>query len=274
MLTLVVRWAWPSWPGTDKGPLPIWRRVATVTGGVTVPLRTPPPAPGRRGADICARRLLPKNMMTRASLVISGREPSSSHCVAAVDQLGRPVIPLEQIGWDLQCHAVDDFGRSLVPQENELEWADGNVACEAWNMLASNDDDDYYASCGMQGPMLPGSSNQPTSVYVGNLPPRVNRADILELLQSAGGVQSLRFINDHDTGEPKGFCFCEYCDFAGAQRALQTLNRRKVQGRKLDVKPAFNQKRAAQQPNRKPTSPAQKKKQHVIQTYQSAAGLM
>lgn len=75
------------------------------------------------------------------------------------------------------------------------------------------------------------------SIYVGNLPFRLKREEIIELFETYGEVYSLRLINDKTTGRPKGFGFIEMDEKCVAQ-AIEALNGYECLGRKLIVNEA------------------------------------
>jgi RNA recognition motif-containing protein len=76
-----------------------------------------------------------------------------------------------------------------------------------------------------------------TSIYVGNLPFSATDADIRVLFERHGKVDSVKLINDRETGKPRGFCFVEM-PAAEAQAAIQALNGHAMDGRALRVNEA------------------------------------
>ncbi|CAD6194881.1 unnamed protein product [Caenorhabditis auriculariae] len=73
------------------------------------------------------------------------------------------------------------------------------------------------------------------AVYVGNLPYDATEQDIGSYFSSIGEVQNVRIVYDRETGRPRGFCFVEYADESGAQRAVEELNGQAFNGRNLRV---------------------------------------
>ena len=48
-----------------------------------------------------------------------------------------------------------------------------------------------------------------TTIYVGNLPFSANEADVRVLFERYGKVDSVKLINDRETGRPRGFGFVD-----------------------------------------------------------------
>ena len=48
-----------------------------------------------------------------------------------------------------------------------------------------------------------------TTIYVGNLPFSATEADVRGLFEKHGAVQSVKLVNDRETGRPRGFGFVE-----------------------------------------------------------------
>jgi RNA recognition motif-containing protein len=76
-----------------------------------------------------------------------------------------------------------------------------------------------------------------TTLYVGNLPFSATEAEIRELFGQHGQVDSVKIINDRETGRPRGFCFVDMPDEA-AQQAMTGLNGQPMNGRPLRVNEA------------------------------------
>src|SRR5262249_41440714 len=75
-------------------------------------------------------------------------------------------------------------------------------------------------------------------LYVGNLTYQVSSSDLEQLFSEFGTVQSAQVIEDRDTGRSKGFGFVEMDSEAEAQAAIQGLNDRENNGRRLTVNEA------------------------------------
>jgi len=75
-----------------------------------------------------------------------------------------------------------------------------------------------------------------STVFLGNLPPWVTADDIKAWLVAENLVSdSVKVIRNPETQESKGFAFVEMKDKAAAQKAIDELNTKEVQGRKLIV---------------------------------------
>ncbi len=72
------------------------------------------------------------------------------------------------------------------------------------------------------------------SIYVGNLPFTVSETEIRDLFGSYGDVQSVKLINDRETGRFRGFGFVEM-EEAAAGEAIRALNGSDLGGRALKV---------------------------------------
>jgi hypothetical protein len=57
-----------------------------------------------------------------------------------------------------------------------------------------------------------------TRIYVGNLPFSADEAQVRQLFEQHGTVESVALINDRETGRPRGFGFVEMQRGAGASR--------------------------------------------------------
>ncbi len=73
-------------------------------------------------------------------------------------------------------------------------------------------------------------------LYVGNLPFSVNSEKLKELF-SAYSVEEANVISFKDTGKSKGFGFITLPDDQ-AEKAIQEMNEKEVEGRKLNVNEA------------------------------------
>jgi RNA recognition motif-containing protein len=73
------------------------------------------------------------------------------------------------------------------------------------------------------------------NIYVGNLPYFVTESDVRQAFETFGSVESINVIKDRYTGESKGFCFVEMADQSEAQKAIEGLNGKKLNGRMLSV---------------------------------------
>ncbi len=76
-----------------------------------------------------------------------------------------------------------------------------------------------------------------TTIYVGNLPFSATDADVRVLFERHGKVESVKIINDRETGKPRGFAFVDM-PAADAQAAIAGLNGYQMNGRPLRVNEA------------------------------------
>jgi cold-inducible RNA-binding protein len=76
------------------------------------------------------------------------------------------------------------------------------------------------------------------NVYVGNLPVTMGEAELKELFEQKGAVDSVNVIRDNETGRSRGFAFVEMATEEDALRAIEALNALSVEGRNLTVNEA------------------------------------
>ncbi len=77
-----------------------------------------------------------------------------------------------------------------------------------------------------------------TKLYVGNLPFSATEAELRELFEKHGAVDSVSVITDRETGRARGFAFVEFQDGSGADAAQQALDGSQLGGRTLRVNEA------------------------------------
>lgn len=75
-------------------------------------------------------------------------------------------------------------------------------------------------------------------LYVGNLLFSKTEDDVRELFAEFGNVTEVKFINDRETGNFRGFGFVTMDTEAAAQKAIQALDRSDFGGRTLTVSEA------------------------------------
>jgi cold-inducible RNA-binding protein len=75
-------------------------------------------------------------------------------------------------------------------------------------------------------------------IYVGNISFKATEDDIRELFSRSGEVESVKIINDAQTGNPKGFGFVEMATGEEAQKAIEALNGAMFMERTLTVNEA------------------------------------
>ncbi len=77
-----------------------------------------------------------------------------------------------------------------------------------------------------------------SKLFVGNLSFSTTSEDLESLFSKLGRCASATVITDRETGRSRGFGFVEMESAADAQKAIQELNGREVQGRTLNVSEA------------------------------------
>jgi RNA recognition motif-containing protein len=76
-----------------------------------------------------------------------------------------------------------------------------------------------------------------TTLYVGNLPFNATEADVKALFERHGQVDSVKLINDRETGKPRGFGFVDMAPNE-ALAAIEALSGFQMNGRPLRVNEA------------------------------------
>ena len=77
------------------------------------------------------------------------------------------------------------------------------------------------------------------NMYIGNLSYNVREADLREVMEEYGTVESVKLIVDRDTRISKGFAFIEMPETSEAKRAIEELNGATYEGRPMVVKEAL-----------------------------------
>ena len=72
-------------------------------------------------------------------------------------------------------------------------------------------------------------------IYVGNLPYGVAESDLNELFVQYGKVESSKIVTDRNSGRSKGFGFVEMPIRSEGTQAIDELNGKEIQGRKIKV---------------------------------------
>jgi RNA recognition motif-containing protein len=78
-------------------------------------------------------------------------------------------------------------------------------------------------------------------LYIGNLPFNTTEADLREMFEKHGTVESINVITDRETGRPRGFAFIEM-DAAGADAARAALDGKDIGGRNMRVDEAHDRR--------------------------------
>lgn len=75
-------------------------------------------------------------------------------------------------------------------------------------------------------------------LFVGNLSFSIGEAELKQIFEQKGGVESVTVMRDTDTGRSRGFAFVEMSSEEVAQKAIKELNEFSVDGRNLTVNEA------------------------------------
>ncbi len=75
-------------------------------------------------------------------------------------------------------------------------------------------------------------------LLIRNLPRTMTEAELTELFQAYGNVQSCSLVTDKDTGRSKGFGFIEMPKPGEAKAATKNLNGKEIGDNKIRVKKA------------------------------------
>jgi RNA recognition motif-containing protein len=75
-------------------------------------------------------------------------------------------------------------------------------------------------------------------VYVGNLPFSVGSEKLKELFASYGEIEEAIVISDKFSNRSKGFGFITFKDDESAKKAVEEMNDKDIEGRKLKVNEA------------------------------------
>ena len=81
-------------------------------------------------------------------------------------------------------------------------------------------------------------SNLNKKLFVGNLSYKMTDQSLMELFAEAGKVVSARIINDHESGQSRGFGFVEMATADQMNTAITAFNGKTVDGRILTVNEA------------------------------------
>ncbi|HIB69392.1 MAG TPA: RNA-binding protein, partial [Phycisphaerales bacterium] len=76
------------------------------------------------------------------------------------------------------------------------------------------------------------------NLYVGNLSYSTTERDLTEAFEQYGEVTSARIITDRETGKNRGFAFVEMDSKGSGMAAIENLNQKELDGRRLVVNEA------------------------------------
>ena len=77
-----------------------------------------------------------------------------------------------------------------------------------------------------------------SEIYVGNLPYDMSESDLGRMFRQFGKVLSVRIISHRDSGDSKGFGFIELSQPDQAKAAINGMNSREIEGRRIVVSSA------------------------------------
>ncbi len=75
-------------------------------------------------------------------------------------------------------------------------------------------------------------------VYVGNLPYSVDNEKLNELFKEFGEIEEANVIRNKFSGNSKGFGFVTFKNDEEAKKAIEAMNEKEIEGRKLKVNEA------------------------------------
>jgi RNA recognition motif-containing protein len=76
------------------------------------------------------------------------------------------------------------------------------------------------------------------NIFVGNLSFGATEGAVRSLFEQYGAVDKVSIVTDRDTGQARGFGFVEMTNNAEADRAINELNGRELDGRAMNVNEA------------------------------------
>jgi cold-inducible RNA-binding protein len=75
-------------------------------------------------------------------------------------------------------------------------------------------------------------------IFVGNLSFGSTEYAVRSMFEAYGSVENVSLVTDRDTGQPRGFGFVEMSNNSEADRAIDELNGRELDGRALTINEA------------------------------------
>ena len=76
------------------------------------------------------------------------------------------------------------------------------------------------------------------NIFVGNLSFGASESSVRSMFEAYGAVDRVSIVTDRDTGQARGFGFVEMSNNTEADRAINELNGRDLDGRALNVNEA------------------------------------
>ncbi|MGH9666957.1 MAG: RNA recognition motif domain-containing protein [Bryobacteraceae bacterium] len=75
-------------------------------------------------------------------------------------------------------------------------------------------------------------------IFVGNLSFSTTQEELTSIFAEFGAVDQVEIVRNRDTGQSRGFAFVAMGDSGEAEKAIEALNGREVNGRALNVNEA------------------------------------
>lgn len=75
-------------------------------------------------------------------------------------------------------------------------------------------------------------------LYVGNLPFKMDLGALKGLFTEFGEIEDAVIISDKFSGRSKGFGFITFTEDSAGKKAIETMNEKEIEGRKLTVNEA------------------------------------
>lgn len=80
-------------------------------------------------------------------------------------------------------------------------------------------------------------------LFVGNVNPKLTRQDLERFFAKVGEVVAVSIPLDRETREPRGFAFVEFRTTEQATEAIASLQNADLEGRRIRLRPAYDDKR-------------------------------
>lgn len=80
------------------------------------------------------------------------------------------------------------------------------------------------------------------NIFIASLPYRLEEAEIKEIFEDYGQVDSVKLITDRETGRSKGYGFVEMPNDEQALKAIEDLNGTEIYERNISVSKALEKK--------------------------------
>ncbi len=81
-----------------------------------------------------------------------------------------------------------------------------------------------------------------SKLFVGNLAWGITEDELKAEFEGCGTIEELNIIKDQQTGRSRGFGFVKFATAQEAEKAVQTMNGKEIQGRAMNVNLAKDKK--------------------------------